>query len=333
MKNRVSTWIAAAIMLPCIAAISFLSVKGAKERGNLIFFVFGGRATLQNTIELPLSEMDALQAVYGSKNLKVYPIQGDTVVIKEYLFSGREEAKAAVERFSDPVTGRRTVTVTGGQVIAVTILGMFSKGERIELYIPEEGLKALSLQTASGNIAAESGFALKTEELEVNAGSGNIKWSDSKAERLHIQAGSGNISLEHMSGNLEVRTGSGNIKADGITGSMDMRAGSGNIKAERLSGQGVIEAGSGNIKADALEITGDMSLKTSSGNIHLTLPEDFSFRLQAQTGSGNIRTDFEEVLSYNKKGNQARGTMGENPSCLIQAESNSGSVHITHSDR
>lgn len=332
MKNKIGVWIAAAIMLPCIATISFLSVREAKEGGNIIFFVLGGRAKLCNTIELPLSEMDELQVTYGSKNLKVYPIEGDTVIIKEYLVSSRE-TKADVEKSSNPATGSRIVTVTGGQARAITIFGMFNQGERIELYIPKEGLTNLSLRAASGNITTESDFALKTEELTVKTNSGNIKWNDSEAEKLHIQAGSGNITLGHMAGNLEVRTGSGNIKVNGSSGNISMKAGSGNITAEGLSGQGSMETASGNIKADALKITGDMSLKTSSGNIHLTLPEELSFQMDIQTGSGNIHTDFEEALAYNKKGNQAEGTMGENPSCLIQAEANSGNVHIMRSGR
>ncbi len=332
MKNRIGVWIAAAIMMPCIAAISFFSVREAKEGGNTFFWVLGGRAELRNTIELPLSEMDELQVTYGSKNLKVYPIEGDTVIIKEYLISSRE-TKADVEKFSDSATGSRVVTITGGQRRAITVFGLFNQEERIELYIPKEGLTNLSLQAASGNITTESNFALKTEELTVKTNSGNIKWKDSEAEKLHIQAGSGNITLGHMAGNLEVRTGSGNIKVNGSSGNISMKAGSGNITAEGLSGQGSMETGSGNIKADALEITGDMSLKTRSGNIHMTLPEELSFQVQIQTGSGNVRTDFEEVLTYNKKGNQAEGTMGENPSCLIQAEANSGNVHIMHSGR
>lgn len=332
MKNKIGVWIAAAIMIPCIAAISFFSVREAKEGGNIIFFVLGGRAELRNTIELPLSEMDELQVTYGSKNLKVYPIEGDTVIIKEYLISSRE-TKADVEKFSDPATGSRIVTVTGGQRRTIAVFGLFNQEERIELYIPKEGLTNLSLRAASGNITTESNFALKTEELTVKTNSGNIKWNDSEAEKLHIQAGSGNITLGHMAGNLEVRTGSGNIKVNGSSGNISMKAGSGNITAEGLSGQGSMEAVSGNIKADAFEITGDMSLKTSSGNIRLTLPEELSFQLQVQTGSGNIRTDFEEAVVYNKKGNQAEGTLGENPSCLIQAEANSGNVHIMRSGR
>lgn len=315
--------IAAIVMIPIVIIVSALSVDYSRKSGGKIYFILGGKVQLRNTVEIPLSDIDSLQVSYTSDNLEVYPAEGDSVIIKEYLISDDKEALADVE-ISD-----RTAVITGGKAVSITIFGFFSGSERIELYIPREGIDRLSLQTTSGNITAKNGFSLETEKLEVMATSGNIKWFDSGAEEMTIQAGSGNIGLERIGGNALVQAGSGNVKVREGEGSFQIKTGSGNITAEQLSGEGSVQAGSGNIKVEASKVTGNINAKTGSGNIHLILPEELSFQMEIQTGSGSIYTSFDDALSYNKKGNQAKGTIGGNPSCLISLEANSGNVHIT----
>lgn len=127
---------------------------------------------------------------------------------------------------------------------------------------------------------------------------------------------------------LGLQTGSGNIKAEKISGKLVVNTGSGNITLEGFMGEGSAKAGSGNIKVEADQLIGDFDVKTSSGNIRLRLPKDLSFQAELQTGSGNIDTDFDSSLSYNKKGNEASGLVGDTPVCTIRAEAGSGNVRI-----
>lgn len=320
--------IAAAFMIPVAAIISVLSVKSAESNGGT-HIILGGRAELRNTIELSASEVDELEVIYTSKNIVVYPSEDDRIIIKEYLISDRPEAQAKVDTTDNAVTKERTVRVTGGKAFAITIFGFWAMGERIEVYLPREGLKDLLMQTSSGNIKAESGFSMKTERFEAVAGSGNIVWRDTDAGEVYIEAGSGNLVAENLTGDMEIRTGSGKIRLENLEGSAEITAGSGNITVEEFSGQGFVKTGSGNIRMEVQEIEGDLKLKTGSGNSRLILPTQSSFRFAAQTGSGNINTFFDDMLSYNKKGNQAQGEIGENPSALISVEANSGNVNIT----
>ena len=329
MKNKKSLLFATIIVVPIVFAICLLSVRTADKREGSVFFSLFGNAELRNTIELPLSEMDQLSIAYSSKNLKVYPTDGDKVIIKEYLISDKEEAKATVTTEADAKdpTISRAVTVTGGSTTVITFFYM-GAGERIEIYLPKEGLKSLSLHTSSGNISAEDTLTVKAEELSVSASSGNIKWRGSEAEQITIETSSGNINAEKLTGEMSFHAGSGNMKLQGLTGKISAGTGSGNITIEEFAGEGTLEAGSGNIKVEAKEINGDLSVKTQSGNSKLELPEDLSFSLEVQTGSGNINTNFEDALSYNSKGNQASGSVGENPSCKISVEAGSGNVKI-----
>lgn len=322
MKSR-SIVISAIVMIPIVIIISVLSAGYSGKRGGRMYFVLGGKVRLRNEIEIPLSDIDNLKVSYTSDNLEVYPIEGDTVIIKEYLISDKKDALADVE------INDRTAVITGGRAAVITIFGFFTGTERIELYLPKEGIADLSLRTTSGNITTKDGFSVEAENLELTAGSGNIKWFDSAAEKMNIQAGSGNIGLTGFGGNVSAQAGSGNITAERLSGTMVMETGSGNITVRELSGEGNVTAGSGNVKVEVSQATGDIEAKTGSGNIHMTLPKELSFQIEIQTGSGNINTSFDDILSYNKKGNQAGGNIGGNPSCLIRAEANSGNVRIT----
>ncbi len=290
MKSKTSRFIAAAVMVPAVLLISALSVHDAGNNGYAFSAVLIGKGELKNTVEIPLSEAENIEINYGSKNIKVYPTEGNAVIIKEYLISNREESKAAVSVEEDG-NGGHTAVVTGGRGTFSFLF--FGIGERIEVYVPREGLEKLSIRTGSGNISTEDELFLKTKKLQVTAGSGNIRWKNSEADEFFIQTGSGNIT------------------------------------AKQISGQGTVTAGSGNATVEVSELTGDISLKTGSGNIRLTLPEDLSFRFHVQTGSGNIHTSFDQFLSYNKKGNEAQGKVGENPSGLVKVEASSGNVSIT----
>ncbi len=326
-KNKIVI-AAAAVVLLMIGGISVMSVKKASENGRpdgTIDFSIGGRAELRNTIEIPLDKVKSLQMVYGSKNIKVYQAKDDAILIKEYLYSNKKEAQAEVTYGEE---GR--VSVKGGSVRNFIFFGFgLGGGERIEVYIPEKGLRELSIETGSGNITSEAGYYQEDGALTVKAGSGNIKWTGADTGNIFFQTGSGNMTVEHIKGTSQLHAGSGNIRAQEIEGEVQAGTGSGGITLEEFAGSGRVKAGSGNIKLEAAQIKGDLELETNSGNINLELPEDIpDCYFKINTGSGNIHTDFDGQLSFNKKGNSAEGTLGEEPSCHIRAKAGSGNVRI-----
>lgn len=320
MKNKSALIISAVVMLALIGVVALFSVFYVRKGGALM----NGGAELRNTIEIPLSQADSLLADYGSKNLNVYVGQEDKIVIKEYLNSGRSDAKATVT-FED-----NKAVVTGGRW-AWNWTNIFFWGginERIEIYLPAQGILDLELQTGSGNIRAEEDFAIETQRASIRAGSGNITWKNTGADDIVLYANSGNIRGDELKGDTSLHTGSGNITVKEIAGAVTAEAGSGNITIERLSGSCVAEAGSGNLRVNATEVTGDISLHTGSGNQKLELPEAVSFSLQVGTGSGNVHTDYDEYLNYNKKGNRVTGQIGDEPICQITSSAGSGNVTI-----
>lgn len=127
-----------------------------------------------------------------------------------------------------------------------------------------------------------------------------------------------------------METGSGNIDGKELRGGVDADSGSGNIKIDGLTGSVKAEAGSGNVTVKAKEVSGGVSLSAGSGNVRLEMPEETEFHFIGDTRSGNISTDFDDALSYDKKGKSARGDVGQNPDIEIWAETGSGSINIVY---
>lgn len=320
MKNNLALIISAAAVAALAGLVALFSVFYVQKGGS--FMVMG--AELRNTIEIPLSQADSLLADYGSKNLNVYVWQEDKIVIKEYLNSGHSDAKATVE-FED---SKAVVTGGGWDLNWTNLFFWGSINERIEIYLPAQGIQDLELHTGSGNIRAEENFSIETQTASIQAGSGNISWKNTNADKIVFYANSGNIRGDGIKGAASLHTGSGNITVKEIEGDVTAKAGSGNITIEQLSGSCKAEAGSGNLRVSAEEVTGDISLQTGSGNQRLDLPEITSFSLQVNTGSGNIHTDYDEYLDYNKKGNRVTGQIGDAPVCRISSGAGSGNVTI-----
>lgn len=68
----------------------------------------------------------------------------------------------------------------------------------------------------------------------------------------------------------------------------------------------------------------------NSEKIEVYVPEKVLSVLSIQTGSGSIKTDFDEILSYNKKGNSAEGNVGAMPEINIRLKANSGNVRVIY---
>lgn len=299
--------LASILMVAAVFILAALSVGNASKYGyahpSSFGFSFGGIAELRNTIEIPLEQADSLFVEYGSKNLRIFKSDSDKIIIKEYLPDDRKEALATVD------ISNGVATVTSPKLDTFIVFG-FNVDERIEIYIPAEGMKDISLKTGSGNIKTQPGYTGTYETLAVKTGSGNIKWNSSVVTEASFKAGSGNIEIVDLTGTLRAEAGSGNVTVDDFIGC------------------GEIQTSSGNVKSYVKELNGDLRLGAGSGNVKLEIPEETSAHLDIATGSGDIHTDFDDLLSFDKYGNQADGDLVSNPANQIEVNTGSGNVRV-----
>ena len=69
-------------------------------------------------------------------------------------------------------------------------------------------------------------------------------------------------------------------------------------------------------------------MSASSGDIKLTIPTDSIFKFSADTSSGRIKTDFDEVLTMDEHKKHANGMVGENPNLQIKTQTSSGNISV-----
>ena len=180
--------------------------------------------------------------------------------------------------------------------------------------------------------------------LDVDTGSGSLRISDI-GDTVHASSGSGNIEIFTAKGNVRARTGSGSIHATGIAGGFEGDTGSGNITLEQSAPGSVrVSTGSGSIElqsvrgsleaktgSGSIRANGDPSaawmLHTGSGGVHLRVPSDASFDLNAHTGSGSISLNHPVTVQGSIGRKEVHGKV-HGGGAPVSVETGSGSIEI-----
>ena len=173
---------------------------------------------------------------------------------------------------------------------------------RMDLTVPA-GTKVY-IESTSGDTYARS---INFQELEIEATSGDIELTDIDGPvridvtsgdleledirgDLQLESTSGDLDLVEISGNIRTRSSSGDVEIRQFAGDIQTRTTSGEITVSRGKGALSLRSSSGNIEGYNIEITDDMYLEATSGEIEIELVndvEDLNFELE--TGSGDLR--------------------------------------------
>ncbi|MCL1998337.1 MAG: DUF4097 family beta strand repeat-containing protein [Turicibacter sp.] len=189
---------------------------------------------------------------------------------------------------------------------------------RFRVFVPTDmhgSLFHAVISTTSGNVTilGDSGFYL-LENLLVNTTSGRIYGLHFKAKTANFTAVSGEIHLSNseindslfaqvMSGdiildeifspNITLDAGSGTITASHITAhDMEAQIDSGLLEIEDLHAANLIARGnSGDISLKNSNITGDIIIQTTTGDINFCNVENLGVSIQLNSESGNVIVD------------------------------------------
>jgi hypothetical protein len=183
------------------------------------------------------------------------------------------------------------------------------------MLVAQSGSGDLQLSNINGTVKASTGSgSIHAEKL----GSGS-----------RLETGSGTIDASSLMGSTTLQTGSGEIHAQlGSAGDVVAGTGSGDIKLENVQGAVKAETGSGSLDISG-QPTAPWKLETGSGEISLRLGNNAHFSLDAETGSGSVKSD--PPLTITTHGSidkhHVSGTVnGGGPT--IKAETGSGDIHI-----
>jgi Putative adhesin len=183
------------------------------------------------------------------------------------------------------------------------------------MLVAESGSGDLQLTNINGTVKAHTG-------------SGSIH-ADKLGSGSRLETGSGTIDANNLMGPTTLQTGSGEIRAQlASAGDVVAGTGSGDIKLENVQGAVKAETGSGSLQISG-QPTAPWKLETGSGDISLRLGGNARFTLDAETGSGSVKSD--PPLTMTTHGSTDKhhvsGTVnGGGPT--IKAQTGSGDIHI-----
>lgn len=163
------------------------------------------------------------------------------------------------------------------------------------------------IKSSSGYVEAET-ISGETQ-ITTTSGDVNIRRIDGTAS-LHTSSGA--VEVREGSGGRTAKTTSGDVTLNGVDGLWDIEASSGGVQLSAVKGSGRISTTSGDIRLEIEDITGSLTVESSSGYADIKISENNAFEFKAETTSGDIHTFFDDNLSFSKKGNSAQGTYGNN---------------------
>jgi DUF4097 and DUF4098 domain-containing protein YvlB len=136
--------------------------------------------------------------------------------------------------------------------------------------------------------------------------------------KLDFELASGDLLIRGIEGELDLRLGSGNVDAEGLFFKVDAKAGSGSIRVLGLIGKGEFKTGSGDVDVQFdpridRHLRSDLEVQTGSGNVTVSLPEDFGVKSSIRTGSGRITQEVTDRPGANYQ---------------INLRAGSGSIHL-----
>jgi DUF4097 and DUF4098 domain-containing protein YvlB len=122
-------------------------------------------------------------------------------------------------------------------------------------------------RTSGGNIDAKN----ISDLVDLTTSGGNVSVKDGKGT-MTLSTSGGSITLQGLDGKVKASTSGGNVKGEQIRGDLTASTSGGSIRFTQLRCALNASTSGGNIDVVFQELTGDIRLSNSGGNIGLTVP-------------------------------------------------------------
>lgn len=173
----------------------------------------------------------------------------------------------------------------------------------------------------------------KGVRLAANTGNGDVT-VEKASNDLEIRSGNGDVRVTMTAGQVDVSTGNGELEIDGATG--PVRANTGNGRVYVLTSSGPVNANTGNgeidVRMKTLSGTADMTFTTGNGSVTVALPGTYNGEIDASTGHGEFRSDFEIRVIGRLNPRHVRGTIGTGGTARIRMSSGNGRLELRRSN-
>lgn len=168
--------------------------------------------------------------------------------------------------------------------------------------------------------------SFEPSELDLKNSSGSLSMVNIKTPSIDCSCSSGSVSLENCESNdVDLKCSSGSIKIAGSTiKTLDCKSSSGSIKLEGSFDSIDANVTSGSIKAELKSpLKERSSLKSVSGSLHLSVPDESSLGIKYSTTSGTYKNS-KTGVSGGKSGTDRIG----NGDIELELKATSGSIRV-----
>jgi hypothetical protein len=159
--------------------------------------------------------------------------------------------------------------------------------------------------------------------LKVATGNGALSVEGAGSE-VQASTGNGRVHIGETQGLVRVSTGNGDVDVRNAKASVHVSTGNGDVDVVTVEGPVEVSSGNGNIdvRMSALRAKEDMAFHTGSGDVKLTLPANYNGELDASTGNGTIRSEFDLKVKGQLSPRHVRATIGEGGPMLRMSTGN-----------
>lgn len=279
--------------------------KRIKLIGFMIFTVMvlggcSGSGQLKEVLqeEYSVAEFEEILVDYDGESIFIGQSEQDQVVIKELMDQKKKSyiAKMAISH------GQLTIKEGARPLVG-------SIHTYLEIYLPKDFNKKISLHTTSGKIISNTDLMLS--EINAQTTNGEISISGLTADDLMVTTTNGETQLESINGNIHYVSTNGNLTGRGLNGSGDFKV-----------------TANGNLDLEYFSINQDLTAYTKNGEIKLELPSGLNFKFHALSKNGEIKTNFSEQISGTEC--DLEGTIGDNPAVMVSLETKNGNMDVVY---
>jgi len=157
------------------------------------------------------------------------------------------------------------------------------------------------LSTGNGAVSVEGAGS----DVQASTGNGRVRIAETQGQ-VNVSTGNGDVEVRNAKASVHVSTGNGDVDVVTVEGPVEVSSGNGDI----------------DVRMSALRAREDMAFHTGSGDVHLTLPANYNGELDASTGNGTIRSDFDLKIKGQLSPRHVRATIGSGGAMLRMSTGN-----------
>lgn len=186
------------------------------------------------------------------------------------------------------------------------------------VYTPRE--MSTSLNTSGGHITTTG----LSGRQEIRTSGGHLELADLEGT-VQARTSGGHIEIDNVAGDMDARTSGGHIDARNTRGTLSLRTSGGHIDLQNIAGAVEASTSGGSISATITEMGEFARLRTSGGNVDITVPRNIGLNLDLH--GSRVRTQLEN-FSGNMEDDDIEGAInGGGP--MLTARTSGGTVRLS----